>query len=276
MGSVVLIALILLGIKLVKLYLNRYHIRPNFSNLFVGSQGTGKTLIGTKQAIKLHRKALFNVRMYNLLHPFKEKLPTPYLYSSIPLNYRYYKELTARHLLMLDKINDNSIVFIDEVGQVVSKHAWKKKYVNQTIQEFVRLARHYYGKKWGAIIYTEQSLEDVEVDIRRRCGISMNLNSMRKWFGILYYVDVYEIVCIDGVANTSSVNQSDHKNNYLFGFFPLKKLYDTFCYSENYPCISKPNDIASDIIEHMKSKGLIDLEKCYQENADCISIREYS
>lgn len=245
MGVVLLIVAVVVLFVVIRPYCLKY------DNIvcFTGSLGSGKSLNSTNTAVVLLRRQRAAVRWYNLFHP-RHKKEKPMLYSNIPIRIgfkEYSLKLTNEHLLMKKRIVPKSVVYLDEVDQFASQLEWKNPNLARinsksggNFDEFVRLFRHYtYG---GYLVFNTQSIDNVVLNIRRRMGSYVNLMNCRT-FGIpiiaprLFYVCKCRHISIsEDIKTVEEKNKEDNYSN-LYGFMPLFRRYDTYCYSGKYETV---------------------------------------
>lgn len=239
---------------------------------FTGAPGTGKSLIGVKQAVRAYKrtKLFWNFRL--IKHDYGA-IP-PKLVSNIPiyLGRRFIffgskiwsTQLTYQHLVMAERLPEYSIIFIDELGDFASQYDYDNPFVMQYIQEFFRFCRHYLDCR---IFLTDQSSSNIVVAIRRRISKIYNLSNFHRYLLFFYKVDVSELIITEDIVNMSDVDSEEKP--YFFGYLPFKFLkwlnlpikprYDSRCFSVNYSA-SFPQ-IPYAVFSEYKSRYFIDLPK---------------
>ena len=168
------------------------------------------------------------------------KRPKPMLYSNMPIHFRTHifgkqkewaEKLTPAHIMLLKKITEYSVVFIDEMPQFINQFEWDEDLVKQNVNEFITFFRHYVG---GYLVLTAQSESDVVVQIRRKLNRAMWCYDFKKHlFGLFYTNRMCDIMLSDNVATMTSTDM-DENTKLHFGLFPKKGTYDTRCYSIRY------------------------------------------
>ena len=243
--------LLIIAVVLVILYIV---IRPyclKYDNIvcFTGAIGSGKSLNSTQTAVMLCKRQRMAIRWHNFFHPW-HKLPLPMLYSNIPLRLtrkEYAIKLDEEHLLMQKRIVPRSVVFIDEIDQFANQLEWRNPNlarlsakVGGNFDEFIRLFRHY--TKGGYLVLNTQATDNIVTNIRRRMGTFVNLMQCRSWGipiiapNILYTCKCRHILISEDVTAVEEKNIEDGYST-LFGFFPLYRRYDTYCYSDRYEVV---------------------------------------
>lgn len=232
---------------------------PNDTVLaFTGGLGQGKTLIGVNTALKKLKKA----RIMWALGWLNDK-EMPQLYSNIPImiknglivrigykmrngvkmeRFEFSILLTYEMLTMIDRTNEYSITFIDELGQFADQYSYDNPFVMQYLQFYIRFYRHFID---GYFIYTDQASDNITKPIRVRTNMIHNLNGFRRFLIFFYKVDVLEFIMSED-AQTITSNQLEEPP-YFFGHLPFKffkklditrlwshKKYDSRCYSPLY------------------------------------------
>ena len=231
-----------------------FMIKPyfvKFDNIvcFTGAIGSGKTLNATDTAIRLLKRQRSGVRFYNFFHR-KHKISLPMLYSNIPIRIGFREmslRLTEEHLLMQRRIVPGSIVFLDEVDQFANQMEYKNPNlcrdmfgVGGAFDEFCRLFRQY--TKGGYLVMTTQSTDNIVTVIRRRMGCFVNLMYNRSWGipflmpHIFHTTKCRNIMISEDVKTTVDGNNEDCYRT-LYGFYPLRPRYDSYCYSGRYETV---------------------------------------
>ena len=85
---------------------------------FTGGLGAGKSFMSVVIACMLLWRKRREVKWKNLFRKKGEKLPTPLLYSSIPVRVSRKESaviLTEKHLLLQEKLVEGSVIFIRRV-----------------------------------------------------------------------------------------------------------------------------------------------------------------
>ncbi|MBR2927164.1 MAG: hypothetical protein IKC31_06270 [Clostridia bacterium] len=221
-----------------------YHInRYDTIIAFTGGLGSGKSLLSVEMSIRLLKKMRRKVRWKNLFRRKGNKLPTPQLYSSIPVKISSKENaiiLTDKHLLLEEKIVQNSVVFIDEIGSFCSQFDYRAPNTD-VFDEFVRFYRHY--TKGGYLVCNDQCSENIVLQVRRRLNTVYNLMGFRKWFWLFYTVKVRNISVSEEIKTVEQQHTEDNMTT-LFGFMPLFRRYDTYCYAPRYDYVEESLEIS--------------------------------
>lgn len=239
------IVLLILGIILFIL-LKPYFFKYDTVISFTGGLGSGKSFISSLTACQLLKKQRFRTRFYNFFH-MRHKKQIPLLYSSIPLRIslkEYSVPLTINHLLLQEKIVEGSVVFLDEIDLFANQFEFKNPNFLRNndsegaFDEFVRLFRHY--TKGGYLIVNTQCTENIVLTIRRRINRTYSLADFRLFpSGKFFLLPLFYVVKVREISLTEELKSfadGDLLSNYRFrfGFCPLLRRYDTYCYSERY------------------------------------------
>ena len=224
---------------------------------FTGGLGAGKSFMSVDIACKLLRRKRREVKWKNAFRKKGEKLPTPLLYSSIPVRVSRKEDaviLTEKHLLLQEKLVRGSVIFIDEIGSFCSQFDYKAKNTD-VFDEFVRFFRHY--TKGGYFVCNDQCSENIVLQVRRRINTVYNLMGFRKWFGLFYTVKVRNISVSEEIKTIEEQDTEDNMTT-LFGLMPWFRRYDTYCYSDRYNYVEQG---AADHYKTMKKLDILRLPK---------------
>lgn len=161
-------------------------------------------------------------------------------------------ELTEEYLLLQKKVNIKSVVFLDEIGGYVNQYEYNNPNVVGALDEFIRFFRHY--TKGGYLICTEQCSDSICKPIRVRINKVFNLMNFKGYLGILYKVNIRELSLSEDIKTIEEMNTEDNMKVTL-GLFPLRKRYDTFCYSERYNSV--PYKDISSVFDSLKRYSLL-------------------
>lgn len=229
-----IILLILVTIFILYLIIKPYVIRHDTVALYTGGLGSGKTLVGVTDALRLLRRNRLKVWWHNLWH--KTKKEKPLLYSSIPIRISKKEmsiDLKTEHILLTERVNEKSVVFIDEVGLFLNSFVTVLSNKNvKTVEEFATLYRHY--TKGGYLVMTTQSTAKCSYVIRYCCNEAYVLSDFNTipLVHLIYWHKVRHITLTDDIK-TIEEGQSESNADWHFGFFGRRK-YDTYAFSERY------------------------------------------
>ncbi len=258
------ILLIVVGIIVLWKLITSYHMNTFDTVLaFTGGLGSGKSLMSVKIAIKLLNKKRREVRWKNRFRKKGSKLPTPLLYSSIPVKISRKENaviLTEKHLLLQEKLVQGSVCFIDEIGSFCSQFDFKAKNAD-IFDEFVRFYRHY--TKNGFLVCNDQCSENIVLQVRRRINTVYNLMGFRK-FLCFYWVKVRNISVSEEIKTIEEQDTEDNMTA-LFGILPFYRRYDTHCYSPRYDYVPES---AAEQHKTMKKLDILRLPKQEQRSLD--------
>lgn len=165
-------------------------------------------------------------------------------------------ELTVEHLLLQEHIGYRPIVFLDEIGGFVSQYEYNNPNVIYALDEFIRLFRHY--TKGGYLICTEQCSDSICKPIRVRLNKVFNLMNFKGYFNLFYKVNIRELSLSEDIKTIEEQN-SEENMKVTIGLFPLRKRYDTYCYSERYNSV--PYSKISEVFDGLKRYSLLKVPK---------------
>ena len=198
---------------------------------------------------------------------YKKLKPKPMLYSNMPIHFKTHmfskkrewaKIVTPKHLFLLKRIREYSVVLIDEFPQFINQFMYDEDLVQDNANEFITFFRHYIG---GYLCITAQSESDIVVQFRRKLNQAIWCYDFKKHlFGLFYTVRMCDIMLSDNIG-TSSTTQIEENTKIHFGLFPPKNTYDTRCYSIRYKEVYDKNIIEEQ--EHTQLKTNLILRAKY-------------
>lgn len=277
MNGATIVLLIILGIIIVALiyaWIRPYTIKYDTTLHITGGLGTGKTKNAVEIArnlwhrvwirwkihdwyiglINKHRKKVNPKKIeYNKTHKKQKKIKEiieqeeePRLYSNIPILLKkrrkgniYSTKLTKEMLLLKERINQHSVVVIDELPQLVNQFNWNIEEVKNNLNEFITFFRHYVGGYW---ISTSQAIDDVVKQIRTKLNQYYWLFDFHKFLFIFYKVRITNMMASDLVTNVST-NFIETNTRWKYGCF-LPKRYETRCYKHRYDQVETTHNVA--------------------------------
>lgn len=273
---------IVLGIFAIINYIKRYNISSQTVVGVTGGLGSGKSYL----CVLLACRAIGKARFHWFLKFLKCKLlrrsvpEKPYLYSNIPIKSRAFRPLTREHLLCEDRIEEYSIVMIDEIGSVASQYDFDNPNVVGALHWFVRFFRHIIG---GRFFINDQSSSNIVKCVRVRLNVVYNLENFRRWFKITPWckIDIEPLKMSEDIQNTNNVS-SRQKKEFLFFLAPYRwikflRRYDSRCYSIIYDCVPKINSHEGiKIRSDLKTNRFISLEISDQQVKKLVQTGKYT
>ena len=209
-------------------------------------------IIKKKNIIK-HRKIL----------EYKKLRSKPMLYSNMPIHYKTHifsrkrewaKIITPKHIFLIKRIREYSVVLIDEFPQFINQFEWDNEVVQDNANEFITLFRHYIG---GFLIINAQSESDIVVQFRRKLNQAIWCFDFKKHlFGLFYTNKMCDIMLSDNVG-TMATTQIEENTKVHFGLFPPRNTYDTRCYSVRYNNVLEKNIMAEEEHEKLKTTRIL-------------------
>ena len=209
--------------------------------VLTGAPGTGKTLTGVKIGLKRYKKALKfvnkenrKIKRKNLLLEDDKKialLPIPQVYSNFPIDYGFVKSVPIKkeHLLLKEKLVENSIVILDEFGSIASQYSYNDEEVRINLSEFTRMFRQYLGNK-SLLICIDQSIERISKEVRMSVGSVYEILDKKTFLNKFYFLKVvkYENYIQQGL----SLNQESIFK--IRGVFSKKRFYSDRAFKLRY------------------------------------------
>lgn len=252
-------------------FLKPYFIKHDTTILFCGGLGSGKTLNSVKQAIVLYKKnysiwkikRLWN-RFINLFRKHKKAFreEEPKLYSNIPIRIgkKQSIQLTMEHLILKERINQKSVVLIDELPTLVNQFNWNIKKVKYNLNEFITFFRHYIG---GYLVVNGQAESEIVKQVR------VKLNSYYRTFNFKKFLCFYRVYILHSTIseNQTSNTQDFIEDNAKKTYGIITKVYNTRAFKHRYDKVIKTNN------EEWNSKDLstnkiIRFEEDYKSDLD--------
>lgn len=182
-----------------------------------------------------HKKVI--KKKYYVLKKYKTE---PMLYSNMPIHFKSHifstkrewaKIITPKHLFLLKRIREYSVVLIDEFPQFINQFMYDEDLVQDNANEFITFFRHYIG---GYLIINAQSESDIVVQFRRKLNQAIWCFDFKKHlFGLFYTNKMCDIMLSDNIG-TMATTQIEENTKVHWGLFPPKGTYDTRCYSIRY------------------------------------------
>lgn len=208
---------------------------------FGGTLGAGKTFLGVKYALQEYNNRVkkWKFRKFILRDRFKDEKPL--LYSNIPIEIKkgeWSTVILPSQLLMKTRIVKNSVLLLDEIGDLIDQYSYNNEYI---VKDFLKFVRYFRQTVNGRFIATDQSIGSVNIEFRRRVGKVYSLSDFKLMFFRLFYkVDVNVLMFVD--ETLQNINQSHISSTpYFFGWKGKTfKRYDSFAYSSIYNNVPMP------------------------------------
>lgn len=231
--------LIIIIIALILLYLifrNLKILKISTVNLFTGELGTGKSALSLDRAIKQYKIELFKFYIKYFLsvclsvfyNDFLIDITTkPLFYSNIPLKDINFVFLTNDILNRDVRINNHSVVFIDEISLIVDNMNFTDKTLNENLKYFIKLFRHYSHN--GYMFINTQNIQDNHYIIKRVLNRYFYIHSKIR----LPFISILKVREMLYSEDSTNIVQEDIEDNtkIVFIFNSIFKKYDSLCYS---------------------------------------------
>lgn len=255
-----LLFLIIRDIKVLKL---------SSVNLFTGELGTGKSALSLNRAILQYKINLVKfyiiyfidecayifTKTQNIL--VEEK---PLFYSNIPLKDTKFLPLTNDILLRRERINNKSVVFIDEISLVVDNMDYRDQDINESLKMFIKLFRHY--SHGGSLFINTQNIQDNHYIIKRVLNKYFYIHSKIR-LPFISVLRVREFLYSEDATITNTISE-DLEEDLKIVIIPnsIFKKYDSICYSiltdnlrfyrDNIKLIKKRKELKTETILKLK------------------------
>ena len=258
----IFIIILVLVVLLVKFVLKPYIAPKDTVELWVGTNGSGKSLNGVKSALNSLKRNTLKVKWYNFWHR-RHKKPLPVLISNIPI----YKgkriisyQLKPEHLLGVERLPEKCVVLIDEVSLWLSQMDYKNPNVN-SCDDMATLYRHY--TQGGYLVLTTQDISKCCFPYRYCTGSAFVLSDFKKhWWG-LFKVASSSVrrISINGDIQAIEIGQKEDNEDRIYRSL-FSKHYDTYAYSERY------KNVPEIALEKHTSVKVIKVLRCPKKKID--------
>lgn len=243
------IILIILAIVVLIQYFKQEKLPNNTVLAFVGTMGSGKTFLATREALAAYRKVKLTHIFCKYLYIPRFFFPTwkrkPTMYSNIPIRIstfgkkKYCRVFLKDHIMRKKLLPEGAVVVIDEIGQIASQWDYENPFVREQLADLTRFFRHWVD---GRMFVTDQSSDNIVKAVRCRLGLIYHLNDFHRWLKILpfFKVDTTPLLMVEDSQKEIDVEVEERR--YFFGIFHYRwfqklfklKRYDSRCYSEIY------------------------------------------
>ena len=236
-------------------------MRYDTTILFCGGLGSGKSLNSVKQVLILYKKNhniwLVKKYMNSFLNLFRKKNnkrqfieEEPLIYSNIPIKIKkglVSNQLTKEHLILKERINQKSIVFIDELPTLVNQFNWNLNDVRYNLNEFITFFRHYIG---GYLVVNGQAESEIVKQVR------VKLNSYYWCFDFKKFLCFYRVKILHSMITENDVSIStdfiDENCRNVFGI--ITKRYNTRAFKNRYNKVIKENNLKFNSVDLTTNK----------------------
>ena len=241
MNELLIFVSIIFVVFLLYKFFKPYFLKYDTTILFTGGLGSGKSLNSVKYSLTLLKKSRLKVAFKNFkiwfrnLNKKKEKMSyidKPMLFSNIPIRIKngdYSMPLTKAILTLKVRIPEYSVVFIDEMPQLVNQFNWNVKEVKGQLNEFITYFRHYIG---GYLIVNGQAESEIVKQVRAKLNSYFWCFDFQKFLFFFYRVRILHSQCTE---NEISINSDfiEDKTKWTYGILPFKR-YNSRAYKKRY------------------------------------------
>lgn len=256
--SLIIILITIIILIIAYKILKPYFIKYDTTILFCGGLGSGKTLNSVKVAITMYKKNLFKwklnkyyiqatnkskqliywikLKIFKIKSPKKPNLKTiaekPLFYSTIPIQITKKQQsikLTKEHLILKKRINQKSIVLIDELPNIVNQFNWSLEIVQNNLNEFITYFRHYID---GYLIVNGQAVSEIVKQVRVKLNSYYWCYNFQKFLFFFYRVRILNNQISENQVSLSSEFIEDN-TKWTYGMIPRKK-YNSRAYKHRY------------------------------------------
>lgn len=213
--------------------------------VFTGGVKVGKSAVSLACALSNYRRMRlkwrfrrFLIKVLNKFSKRKRELPEePYFYSTIPLRYVKYVQVTREHLLRLRRIRRGSVVFIDEASLVADSQLVKDKQINTELLLFFKLFGHECS---GLCVVNTHCLTDLHYALKRCTSQYFYIHHLSRYIPFVTVCNMREERYSEDGTTMNNYNEDieDSLKRCLMRKSTFKK-YDSYCYSyltDHLPC----------------------------------------
>lgn len=198
--------------------------------------------------IKVVKKAGKNPKRIGRTWNENEEQDLPRVLSNIPIcikggKHPIWSNVIEKEMLTFERLEGeivklplNSIIFLDELPQLVDQFNWDLPKVQENLNEFITFIRHYFN---GFLVVTAQSIDQVVKPLRQKMNTFYYLMNWRKFLFFFYKVDVCQFMTTELVTNFTETFIEDNTKT-VYGILH-KHRYNSRCYAPRYEDL--PNNI---------------------------------
>lgn len=235
------IIILIVLVVIVWHFLKPYIIHYDTTLLFCGGLGSGKSLNSVKYSLILYKKVCYKVKIINfkskIKHFFNKKynvvlVEKPWLISTIPIKSDkkiISHPLTKDIILLKSFVPQYSVVLIDEMPLLVNQFNWSIPVVQNNLNEFIAMFRHYIG---GYLICNGQAESEIVKQVRSKLNSYFWCYDFRK-FLIFYRVRIMHSMSTGDQDISLTSDFVEDNTKWTYGLL-LGRHYDSRCYRYRY------------------------------------------
>lgn len=205
--------------------------------MVTGAVKAGKSTFAVRACLKKHKRALLGYyirtalwfvtfgKMRKVNRPEK-----PYLYSNIPLRYKYYRPLKRELLMRQERVPYKSVAYLGEFSLIADSMAYKDAILNEELLLWNKLWGHM--SKGGTLVTDTQSVEDCHYSVKRCLAQYYYVHHMVKLPFPIPFVIMYLRECRYS-ADSTNVYAEDVEETLKRVLIPKRtwRVFDSYCYS---------------------------------------------
>lgn len=217
--------------------------------MVTGAVKAGKSTFAVRACLKKHKRALFGYYIRLTLYYVKrgffvvfgmmrkaDKMldagapEKPYLYSNIPLRYKYYRPLKRELLMRQERVPYKSVAYLGEFSLIADSMAYKDAILNEELLLWNKLWGHM--SKGGTLVTDTQSVEDCHYSVKRCLAQYYYVHHMVKLPFPIPFVIMYLRECRYS-ADSTNVYAEDVEETLKRVLIPKRtwRVFDSYCYS---------------------------------------------
>ena len=199
------------------------------------------------------KKILHNVKQLFKKKTKKTKFEQekPLFYSTIPIKLGKTQsiQLLKQHLTLDLRINQNSIVLIDELPNIVNQFNWNLEDVQTNLNEFITYFRHYIN---GYLIVNGQAVSEIVKQVRVKLNSYYWCFNFQKFLFFFYRVRILNSQISENLVSIST-EFIENNTRWTYGIIP-RKQYNTRAYKHRYDKLTKSKNIPFNSVDLTTNK----------------------
>lgn len=204
--------------------------------MVTGAVKAGKSTFAVRACLKKHKRALLAWRIRYVFwwclgkYLKKGEPEKPYLYSNIPLRYKYYRPLKRDLLMREERVPYKSVAYLGEFSLIADSMAYKDAILNEELLLWNKLWGHM--SKGGTLVTDTQSVEDCHYSVKRCLAQYYYVHHMVKLPWPIPFVIMYLRECRYS-ADSTNVYAEDVEETLKRVLVPKRtwRVFDSYCYS---------------------------------------------
>lgn len=240
---VLIIIAIVIGLII---FMNCKVIRCGSATLITGGIKTGKSWLAVFLAERAHKKAHFLWALRTKI--FRKHDEEPFLYSNIPLRYKYYVPLTKSIIERNERPHYKSILYFCEVSLIADSQYCKDPVFNEQALLWCKLFAH--ETRGGQTFIDTQSIADCHYAWKRTLSSYIYIHHTTKlpFYSIMHVQELR--YSEDGMVQTNE----DVEDSMKWFLIPNRIWHDYDRYA--YSALTDELNVVNNVTDNRKAKDL--------------------